>query len=308
MDIKAFPALIVGVVVALVLAGAVLPVFAETTSATDKFTNKGAFFVEIDPTDTYTIKYDKAVDLGVVYINDKALNVPFSTGYTILAIDNAILRLQSGDNTVQYKGDGHYITGILKLDITVANGAISGIFQTGTSGGVDSAWPDTAYTTAFIASPDPQDYVMTEYNTVAKMNGDSIIKAFGQTQLNTTSNPQLAIISITGNIDDGVNVSVLNSSTGAVIEGAEVSDLQINHTAVNNYINLYDLTSITFKVTYDSTVTAVTYSAYVVPSEVTAEKSVHPDGPLTVILNVLPLLAIAGLVTGAVVWFINRKG
>lgn len=43
MDIKAFPALIVGVVVALVLAGAVLPVFAETTSATDTFTNEGYY-------------------------------------------------------------------------------------------------------------------------------------------------------------------------------------------------------------------------------------------------------------------------
>ena len=58
MDIKAFPALIVGVVVALVLAGAVLPVFAETTSATDTFTNEGYYRMSaFDGANNYTIEW-----------------------------------------------------------------------------------------------------------------------------------------------------------------------------------------------------------------------------------------------------------
>lgn len=285
--------LVVTLTVGIILAGSLLaPVVADATTTERTFVNDGAFYVEVDPSETYTVEYDKAADLGVVYINGEPLSVNFSTGYTILAIDNAILRLQSGDTTIQYKGNGSYITGIKNLDITVANGTITGTYI-GTSN-VETAWPTTTYTECHIASPAKQDFVMTEYNSTVKMKGDSEIFAFGQTSVK--NNTVLLLFKIEGNIKDGVTVTALGSSSGVVDSNAVVSDLTINATPVNGYIDLYDLSSITFNVGYEDTTTAVTYSAYIVPESVTAELANHFNSGEIAILNAIPMLIIIGLV------------
>lgn len=297
MEMKKILAVIIASTVCALIFGALLPVWADTTASEDTFKNTGAFFVEIDPTDTYTVEYDKSIELGIVYINGKALNVPFSTGYTIVAIDNAILRLQSGDNTIQYKGNGVYITGIAKLDITVSNGSITGTFENATSG-PSATWPATTYTKAFIASPEEEDYIMSTYTEPVKMNGNSPIVAFGQTSIHSSGADVLSLVNITGDIENGVTVSILNSTTGEENPGATVSDITINATTVNGYEDLYDLTSITFNVAYDGAITAVTYSAYVVPYEVTAERTVHMSGALATLVNIIPLLIAFGLIIG----------
>ena len=293
--------LVVTLTVGIILAGSLLmPVLADATTTKRTFTNDGAFYVEVDPSDTYTIKYDKATESGIVYINDDVLDVDFSTGYTIFAIDNAILRLQSNDYTLQYKGDGNYITGLIKVDLTISNGAVTGKYQIGANPGVDVTWPTTTYTTAFVASPTPQEYVMTEYNSDTKINNDDNIIAFGQTYLSTSEDPKWALINITGNIKDGVTVDVLDSTTGDALTGATVADLSVNATKADGYKTLYDLTSITFNVTYDGATTAVTYSAYVVPATVTAELSQHLDAGEIALLNALPVIVIIGLVLAGV--------
>lgn len=289
--------LVITLTVGIILTGSLLAsVIADATTTERTFTNDGAFYVEVDPSDTYTIKYDKVTENGIVYINDDVLDVDFSTGYTIFAIDNAILRLQSSDSTLQYKGDGHYFTGIIKLDLTISNGAVTGKYQTGINPGVDVTWPTTTYTTAFVASPTPQEFVMTEYNSDAKINNDDKIIAFGQTYLSTSGDPKWALINITGNIKDGVTVDVLDSTTGEALTGATVENLSINATKVDGYKTLYDLTSITFDVTYDGATTAVTYSAYVVPATVTSELSTHLNPAEIALMNALPILIIVGLV------------
>lgn len=298
MDVKAFPALIVGVVVALVLAGAVLPVFAETTSATDTFTNKGRYYVttEIEDEVTITMDYDVENNVKSWYVDDVLLEYDrlsgpeFVSSPTVAGTDNFIFRTDG-----RYRGLASS-TGASDYTLSVTNDSI-------TLGSYVGNAP------LFIASTEKTDSIMRySPDTDMYILGDSQIIGAGYTNVAISAeNNTNVVISFTGTIKDGVDVNVYNTSYPCTI-----SNVQINANDINGYEDLYTFQSVTFDVTYndgtDDYVTPCTYSMVVLPSEVTAEKTVHPDGPLSVMLNVLPLLAIAGLVTGAVVWFINRKG
>lgn len=302
---KLISGIVAAAIAIIALAWVLMPVLTDATTTHETFTNEGVFYVEVDPTDTYTIKYDRSVESGVVYINNKAMDVPFTTGYTIMALDQSVLRLQSNDTTIQYKGNGSYLTGIVSLDITVSNGSVTGTYETFTTQSPRD-WPETTYTECHIASPDKENYIMTEYNTVVKLKGDSDIFAFGQTSLSGTTT--LVLVKITGTINDGVIVSVLDKTSGEEIEGAEVSDLAVNKTAVSDFKDLYNLTSITFKITLpDESNTSATYTAYIVPSEVTAERAQHLDPAMNTILSVIPILIIVSVLLGLVAIFIIRR-
>lgn len=292
---------ITATIVIVVMAGALMPILDDATAINDTFTNEGVYFVEVNPTDTYTIEYDKANNSGIIVINNTNMNVPFSEGYTILAIDDAILRLQSGDNTIQYKGDGQYITGITKLNITVSSGSITGTY-TG-SGGVETSWPNTSYTKAFVISPDNQDNIMKAYTSTAYMNGDSEFIGFGQSILNGTI---LVLCSISGTIEDGATVTVLDSHGGELAD-ATVSNIVVHYAEVDGYIDLYTMTEITFDVTYQGTVNSRSYSAIVVPSEVTAEKSVHFTDSENAILGAVPIFLIVALLVAIVAMVIRSR-
>lgn len=289
-------------VVVICVAAIMMPVLNEATTTEKTFTNEGAFYVEADPSDTYTIEYDKATKQGVIYINDTALDLSFTTGYTIMALDKSMLRLQSSDSTLQYKGNGAYITGIVNADLTISNGTVSGTYQT--TPGSDLDWPETTYTDVYIASPSEQELVMTEYNATSKVLGDSEIFALGQTMVNSV----WYLFKITGTVEDGVTVACLDRTTGEEVEGAVISNLSINKTAVDGYLDLYDLTSITFTVTLADTSTAnCTYSAYIIPAEVTAERSQHLSDAENMILNAIPALVIVALVIGALGVFVTSR-
>lgn len=306
MDVKAFPALIVGVVVALVLAGAVLPVFAETTSATDTFKNVGYYDLTYSETDNTTLIWDhtKPNELSV---NGVAVVMPTLTNgesRTVMCGDNWLIRMGYGVSLGGYYIQWYPAVGssILAsqnngLDLTViCSDNVVSVTDTDTT-------PHTAtgaYTYTYCVSNDGA-FVMKKATDSAYMVGDSPIYAMGLTNVGTFTSTGIVI---TGNIDDGVTWSIFRGSA----EDYTFSNQEINYTEVSNYEGLYKLDSMTATVTNGDQSADAVYSFFIVPSEVTAEKSVHPDGPLTVMLNVLPLLAIAGLVTGAVVWFINRKG
>ena len=284
MDIKAFPALIVGVVVALVLAGAVLPVFAETTSATDTFTTDGLYYLnDIPENTTYHYVYD-----GTKWtLNDVALTFPEGGAYNVIVTDTVFIR-----NIGQIRGLA--TTSISACDLTVSDTGITGTY-TNTNGDTTVSW---TYNLFYGATYDVTDYIMSSgANTAINyVNLDTEVYAYGLSSIGA----DFFTFQISGNMK---NVTVVCSNPNVVI-----SNISINKTAISSYINLYDFDSITFDSEYQGTSKAQTYNVLVLPAKVTAEKAVHPDGTLTILLNVLPLLAIAGLVTGAVVWFINRKG
>lgn len=299
MDIKAFPALIVGVVVALVLAGAVLPVFAETTSAETTFKNEGYFYLD-KFTDSYTFFWDSTDPDNftvngetVTYHNDTTLAVSLVLG------QNFAVRFPANNVSVSFYGAGTYISTNAEnptFTLTYSEGSVTA--TNGTNTKVISS------VTEIYGLVEKGDYVMKNSTAPAYLNSgseviaDSEIYASGQ----TFNGSNYIWWHLEGTIENMEYPDTFNNTytvTNETIHGAYST----------NYEDLYVLDNLTFTVTAsNSVVYNVTASYFVVPYEVTAEKSVHPDGPLTVILNVLPLLAIAGLVTGAVVWFINRKG
>lgn len=272
MDNK-FIGLMVGLTVGvLMVSGFLWPIVSDATATESTFKNTGAFFVEVDPTDTYTISYDNAVANNVITVNGTAITL--NRDYSIIALENAILRINADSHKLDWNGNGQYIAGINALNITISAGTISGVYKTT---GEEVAWPAMTYTKCYVISPTDQDLIMSEYNTPVKVKGDDEIVAFGRTVLNDAGTNKQFLIQINGTINDGVTVTVANVSSGQAVD-ATISDLQVNTTEIEGYENLYELTSITFKAALGSSPAGnVTYTAYIVPAEVTAEKSWHLD-------------------------------
>lgn len=291
MDTGKFIGMLVFFLVGALVLVAFVPVIQETTSATDTFTNDGAFYVEVEPNDTYTIEYDNTVANNTIIVN--GTEITLDRDYTLVALENAILRLNSSGHKLDWNGNGSYIVNINKLDLTIASGSITGTY---TSTGDETEWPTMTYDKIYVISPTEQSLIMSDYSVPVKVKGDSELFAMGRTILNDNGVNKQFLVQIVGSIDDGVNVIISNVSTGIDI-GAVITDLSINYTPVQGYNDLYTLTSITFKAATEigGQTSNVTFSAYIVPAEVTAEKEYHPDSTLSTVINLLPLIAGVGL-------------
>lgn len=307
MDIKAFPALIVGVVVALVLAGATLPIWADTLATEDTFTNEGYYrMAEYDNTASFTAKWDHT-DPNKFTIDGVTYDLPTtqqSIDLNLMCGQSFFLRYNqfSGYAYVQTYGDtigGSYIArsdNNQDMDVTVSAGSIT--FDNG--GGS----PKTVSYTEMYAINGTGDYVLKKPTDRAYMLGDSEIIAIGHSSYNIDTY-------LTGTIDDGFIRDYRSpSNPGGDVTNFTFGDVVIDDTEITGYNNLYGLLKLTWTATNNDTSTTydTIYSQFLVPYEVTAERSVSMSGPLGVLVGVLPLLIVAGLVTGAVVWFINRKG
>ena len=289
----------------LIFSALLIPVINGARETNDTFHNDGAFFVEVDPSDTYTLKYQQYDNPGKVIVNGEEIPITFNQGYTLLNLDNTILRLVS-NNQMQLLGEGVSYTDVANVDITISNGTVTGTVGYGNPIAT-VAWPKATYEKAFIISPTDAGSVMKSYDTAAKVNLDTDLKAYGLTVINGATNTT-ASVEIVGNIEDGVNITLRDSRTSAVIDTVTISDVSINYSEVAGYIDLYDLSSITFKVTNGEYVTNVTYSAFVVPSEVTAERAVHADDSTRAIIGVIPLIVIVGLIAGIIGVVAVRRG
>ena len=297
MNNKLIP-IVLTLVVGIILAGSVLiPVLNDATKTENTFSNDGAFFVEVDPSTTYTLKYQQYANPGKVIVNGETLPITFNQGYTLLRLDNVILRLVS-NNQMQLLGGGSSYTDVANVDITITNGTVSGTLGYGNPITTIS-WPKTTYSEAFIISATDAGEVMKSYNTPAKVNADSPLEAYGVTTINGSTNTTV-LVEIDGTIADGVNVTLRNKQTSAEITTMTISDLEINYTPVAGYIDLYDLSSITFTVTNGEYTTDVTYSAFVVPSKVTAEMTDHLTPGQITLLNAIPVMVIVALVVTAI--------
>lgn len=295
MNNKLIP-IVLTLVVGIILAGSVLmPVLNDATKTEQTFANKGAFFVELDPSDSYTIEYDGNANNTIV-VNDTAITL--NKDYTLVALDNAILRLNAATHKFDWNGNGSYLAGMTEFSLTFADGSISGTYKTT---GDTTAWPTMSYDKIYVISPDAQPLIMSDYSEPVKIKGDSEIVAFGRSVLNDAGTNKQYLIQIEGTINDGVTVTVSNVSSGQDI-GATITDLSINCTPVQGYNDLYDLTSITFKaaVSEGDTTTNVTFSAYIVPSEVTAELSQHLTPGQIALLGAIPIMVIVALLVVAV--------
>ena len=292
MDMKKIVAVIIAGTVCALIFGALLPVWADTTASEDTFTNKGYYDMTYTETDSLVFEWDHTTPKQVV-INNEIVTLPDAdaTPKTLLCGDNWLVRYaysntngtfvqfygSSGSNVSASEGETTDIT------ITCSSGSVSVVNTADTP-----ATFSTTYTHLYIVT-DSGNLVMKEANTPAYLNGDSEIVAMGLSRVGTVSNVG---IMITGSLDDGFTWSIFRGSD------TTFSNQNAVYSEASNYEDLYILDKLTATATNPTGSSDLTYSYFIVPAEVTAERTVHMSGALATLVNIIPLLIAFGLITG----------
>lgn len=305
MDTKVFITVIAGVLVSALILGAFVPIFSEVTATEDEFSNDGYYHMEkygVD--DDITIEWNHS-EPKIITVNgiDYTLSLPYNTWTSLVVGDDWYLRYADG-NTVQFTqtsyGGISYLsastTDAKDLTIVCSNGTAD--ISTATEGTVSNRVTAT-YTELYIISGDAGSYVMKAKDGTAYMTATSDFVALGVTQLQGSDR---CILRIDGNIEDGANVDVIAST----VTDTTITDVTVNTSELPSHKG-YSLSTITFVAVADGTDTDVTYSYFIVPSEVSIERNVHGDEAFNSVIDIIPLVAGVGLLMGAVYYFISRR-
>ncbi len=281
METKGIITVAVTVTVAvIVLAGIMIPVLDDATTVNEKFTNEGLYYMT-NPTESTTVKYLGNSEWEVngeplVYTNVGATN--------ILIFDGTFVR-----NNGQVRGAVYQTWSAAEL--TIANGTVTG---TATASGTPTSINWT-YTDSYVATNDSSAaYIMKSNTSQSYINEDSPVIGMGLTSVKDA---------------DGVNQSVpfyvtveglqATVSTVAAYESqVSISEVKVNYTDVDGFEDLYLFSSVTFKATWGTNTTNVTYNTVIVPHEVTAEKSVHLTDSMNGLLAVIPILILVAILIG----------
>lgn len=304
MDAGKIAGLLVAFLVGTLVLVAFVPIINETTTATKTFENEGVFnYGKFTPTDTYELTYDavsgELTANGEVVTPIPGVSLTNYGNYSVIASDNVLLRYGANQN-------GYYIQ-LVGNDSGGNNVLIGGVSCTATiTGGklsvslVSSEDVTTTktfdFTELYAIVSDDDIAIMKVSNESVYITGDSEIYGSGLTTVSAWNN----MFHIEGTYDDGITITSPN------LTSATFDNITWTIEPVSGFVDLYKLTKIEFDITSDDTTVHATYSYFGVPSEVTAEKSIHPDSALTVIINLLPLIAGIGLLMGAVVYFLRR--
>lgn len=289
---------------ALVFSAALIPAISMATDTEDTFTNEGYYTMDKVASDSdfvLTMNYGSPIiDISGKTIDMSQAGLTTGKAYTIMGGDNFVLRYMPATTPyVQYFGDQSvtptFLTAVSagsKVTVTVSDGSI--VF----------ASTDTSYSTpatltlsenTYCINPEGKGaYTMKKADNTAYIVKDTdIIVLDGITSLATTD----VGIFATGTIDGDLDASTFRGTTTYDVS---FRDFEYTTTAVNGYEDLVKLEKVEFVATQNSTDYDVTYSYFIVPTEVTAELSIHADSTTRAILNMIPIIAVLGLLIGIV--------
>ena len=286
------PILIVSLVIGIIMVTAViLPLSSEYAEA-KTFTNQGRFYMDTSISDdvTITMNYDIENNVRSWYIDGILLSYEENDDVirpTVVGTDNFVFRTDGRSRGL------NSATGGTDYTVTVTSSSVVTGNKTGNA-------------PLMVASTSETDNVMRYSSTSdAYLLGSSEIIACGWTSLKISDeNTTDGVISFTGSIDDGVEITIYNGTYTFT-----ASNVQINATEVNGYVDLYKFTSVTFDAVYNDGeadwVTPCTYSVIVIPSEVVAD----PDNPAAYksLVMVIPLMAFVVLVVAAAAMIYYKK-
>lgn len=279
-------------VVGVILAGSVLmPVLNEATTTQKAFQNDGYYSMDVvkaDPNETITIFFDHTAP-RVIYVDDVEITMPKQT-VTIVGSDATMVRYSYGTDeraSVQmYIGEttsGVYADSWNNQDmtITIAEGTI-----TGSNGTITKDATPTS--DIYCISGNGGELVMKPYSESAYLKGDSEFVAIGRTAIGETNVCLYAEGTILGGVPD----------VDVFYEAAETTtdNVEIHATAINGYINLYSFDNFTFDMTQNGVTVSATYSAIIIPAEVTAELANHMTPGEIALMNAIPIMVIIALV------------
>lgn len=299
MEPKNLVGMVLAITVSIICIGAVMmPVLSSATETEKTFDNTADSLWQVEELDTessYTFVWDHTAPT-VATVNGE--EVSLANGTIICASDTFLIRYG-------VDGNGYYLQSVPGTtfsmtvysagsnagDVTIT--AESGVLTATIIKGSTTTTPSVSFTKGYGIVADG-DYVMKSPTQSAYMLKDSVIFAMGLTAINGV---WYNLFQIEGNVD-GVEISQIYP------EGAYTfSNVSINADAVNNYVDLYSLDSITFLATNaeDSTITSnCTYNFFIVPAEVTAELSSHLTAAEIALVLVLPVLMIVAVLMIAV--------
>ena len=277
MDNK-FIALAVGLTVGVImLSGFLWPVVADATATETTFKNDGYYrMTEItDETSGEWVYSWTKEEPAIIYVNDVAYNMDVPTGlsYSIIgASDGWVSRYVNTATpyiqTMFSDGVGSGGNGLKSFDCTISGGTaeFSLVLSDDTI-----ATKTMAYTTCYVLDKNGS-WIMKDKNKPAYMNADSEFFAIGVT---ASAGFPLNVFKITGNIEDGATVTnPIHKYNG---NDFVASNVVVHSSEVNGYLDLYSLDKFTFTATDGTDTINATYSYFLVPYEVTAEKSWHLD-------------------------------
>lgn len=304
MNAKSIAMGVVAMVVAVVLVvTCAVPIITDSVATEDTFTNKGLFFVE-GLEEGQTVTY--SCDSNGVYVNNVQITGDYATGYSggasIAYTENFVIRW-GGTGPYALRGAYWAYNQNASASITFnGNGTYSGTYTSG----LTTTDISGTYTEFYGLVLEKTDRIMTSSTSNKYVNGDTIINGTGLT--NCTNIGSFIVFNIDGTVDDGITVTGYSQTNGSELSTLTYSNVSINKTEVSGYKDLYNVTSVTFDVTDTNEKTdSVTYTVFTIPTEVTAERSVHVDGPTGDILAVIPILMVLGIVIGAVALFLTTR-
>lgn len=311
MNVNDMIKLVIGVVVGVLMVSVLLiPVIGEATETHTTFENESYYALNKITADTdVTIKWDKTAPT-VLEINGEDFTMPADLpkgrAYTIVGSETAIVRYfvpNSGASMIEYASGNVYANINVNDTSTYAQATINGNSLTFYA---DFSTPITRTATlsgdSYYLAGDSGDYteVMKDGNTPAYVNKDSIVHLIG-----TTTPVRVGTYGI-GSIEDGLTMSTLYKA-GTITSDVTYSTPVATYTEVAGYEDLYLLDHYDFTISYDDTTENAVYSYFIIPAEVTAEKSVHADAGTIQILEVIPLLITVGLIVGIVGVAFSRR-
>lgn len=268
---------IIGVAVAILMVSSVLaPVVTDAAAESDTYVNDGYFTLDkFTSEDTLNVSWNYSTpDLFIVngeeveFLGDMDFSVILSKEFAVRQIANGIRLTYYGSGTA--------------FDANATNPNFTLTYTGGScvaSNGVDTK---TTETTELYCIANDGDFVMKKTTDGAYLNSDSEFFANGLTFFGTMG---LQTVMYGNWMDPTVTYSR---------EGVVASDFTVNYTENETHTDLYVLDSFTFNTTLNDVNKDVIFSYFVVPHEVTADRTEPLDrGAATILVATIPIIIVA---------------
>ena len=296
---------IIGIVVAvIVVAVALIPITEEATATTTTFENDGYYNMTYSEADNLTLTWEYT-NPNVITINDEPITLSVDTlpGPLNVICGNDWFLRWAGDSVQFYSTANGSVSAAVanstSFSLTASNGSATAINTASTP-----VSQTVSYTFMYVVDPNGL-YVMKNSTDSAYLKGDSEVYAIGRSSFTGI----VIKIKITGNIEDGFTAEEVGNSGVSATVGTPVATYE----TVNGYNDLYKLSKIEVPIEYLNSGTPAsftpTYSYFIVPAEVTAEKAIHADTMTNIIISIIPIFVVLAILMGIVgLMYFNRNG
>ena len=295
MNMKPIVAVAIALTVGIVtFSGVLIPAIESGVDTEDTLTNKGYYRMSMlseEDSHTITWSYEEPTTItvdGTDVTLDSAL-FPNGSSKSVVLSDSFLIRLFGHGTyyTVELWDKG-YVDSVSSADSETLSVSVSSGTLTWTA---NSETPvSRSYSDYVIAVDDNGNKIMKGADDKAYMLPDSELYAAG---ISTFGTAYFGGVYIQGTVED---VTIEAPLTGVTVN----DDIEIITTNVSSYVDLVSLEKITFSTTYDGTDIDQTYSYFVVPYEVTAEKSIHADATTILLFQTIPVFIVLGMIVAVV--------